>query len=99
MAEMVLGACMTTFGEPVVYTPQGGVPIEISGIYDDLYEAVDPSTQAIVTSEQPILGIKNNTLPQVPRQGDTLTVRGQTYAVKEVQKDGQGGSRLFLHKA
>lgn len=96
--DAVLETCVDTFGEPATYTPSGGSPVEVLGIYDDLYEAVDPQTGAIITSTQPVLGIKDDHLPDPPQQDDTVTVRGVTYRVKEVQTDGQGGSKLFLHR-
>ena len=95
---LVLGNCLTTFGEDIVYTPKGQPAVNMTGIFDDLYESVDPNTNAIITSQQPIVGIKDADLGQTPRQDDQVFVRGILYRVKEVQTDGQGGSRLFLHK-
>ena len=97
--DQVLGICEETFGEIVVYTPQGQDSISLNGIYDDLYEAVDPNSNTIITSDQPILGIRNSDLGVTPHQGDAVTVRGENFTVKEVQTDGQGGSKLFLHRA
>lgn len=98
ITDSVLEVCESVFGEPVVYTPQGLDPINISGIYDDLYEAVDPNTNTIITSDQPVLGIRNAELGVTPRQGDQVNVRNTDFTVKEVQTDGQGGSKLFLHR-
>ena len=105
---LVLDNCLTTFGEDIVYTPIGspsdavdakGKPaVTMTGIFDDFYEGVDPNTGAIVTSQQPIVGIKDADLGQTPRQDDQVLIRGILYRVKEVQTDGQGGSRLYLHK-
>lgn len=95
---LVLGNCLTTFGEDVVYTPQGQPAVNMTGIFDELYEGVDPNTNAIITSRQPILGIRDSDLGLTPRQDDQVLVRGILYRVKEVETDGQGGSRLYLHK-
>ncbi|OGQ23515.1 MAG: hypothetical protein A3I05_01095 [Deltaproteobacteria bacterium RIFCSPLOWO2_02_FULL_44_10] len=94
----VLGHCLTTFGEDITYTPKGGAPVVMIGIFDDFYESVDPNTGAIITSQQPIVGIRDLDLGQTPRQDDRVFVRGILYRVKEVQTDGQGGSKLYLHK-
>ena len=96
--ELILGNCLNVFGEAVVYTPSGLSSVSITGIFDNLYEVIDPNTGAIITATQPILGLRNSDLAQLPRQDDTLNVRGQDYRVKEVQVDGQGGSKLFLHE-
>lgn len=93
----ILDRCMDTFGEPITYTPKSGSPLETVGIFDNEYQAVDPNTGAIITSLEPVLGVKNANIGQTPRQDDTVLVRGKSYRVKEVQSDGSGGSRLFLH--
>ncbi len=95
---LVLGNCMTTFGEDIIYTPKGQPAVNMIGIFDGLYESVDPNTNTIVTSEQPIVGIRDSDLGQTPRQDDQVLARGVLYRVKEVQTDGQGGSKLYLHK-
>lgn len=94
----VLDSCMGAFGEDIEYTPSGGSPVSTVGIFDNEYQAIDPNTGAIVTSTGPILGVKNENLPQAPREEDTVAVRGQQYRVIQVQTDGQGGSKLLLHK-
>lgn len=95
----VLGNCLTTFGEPITYIPKGQPAVVMTGIFDDLYESVDPNTGVIITSQQPVLGIRDVDLGQTPRQDDQVLVRGILYRVKEVQTDGQSGSKLYLHKA
>ncbi len=93
-----MGNCLITFGEEITYTPKGKPAVVMTGIFDDLYESVDPNTGAIITSQQPILGIRDADLGQTPRQDDQVLVRSILYRVKEVQTDGQSGSKLFLHK-
>lgn len=95
---VVLGHCLTSFGEDIVYRPKNQAAVNMTGIFDELYEAVDPNTNAIVTSRQPILGIRDSDLGKTPRQDDQVFVRGILYRVKEVESDGQGGSRLYLHR-
>lgn len=97
-AGSVLDACMNAFAEPVEYTPSGGSVTSTSGIFDNQSEFVDPDTGAIVTSSEPILGVKDANLPRAPLEEDTLVVRSQNYRVIQVIKDGHGGSKLRLHK-
>ncbi len=95
---LMLGNCLQSFGEEIIYTPKNKPAVTITGIFDDLYESVDPNTGAIITSQQPIVGIRDADVGQTPRQEDRVFVRGILYRVKEVQTDGQGGSKLYLHR-
>jgi hypothetical protein len=97
-AASVLDSCMDAFAEEIEYTPSGGSPVTTIGIFDNQYQAVDPETGAIITSTEPMLGVKDANLPRAPIAKDEVSVRGQDYRVIEVQKDGHGGSKLLLHK-
>lgn len=92
----VLGACVATFGESVTYTPQGGSPESITGIFNARTEQVDLASG--VLSYQPTLGVKVADLSTSPRVGDTLTVRSQGYRVVDIDEDGEGGAVLLLHR-
>lgn len=95
-----MDACKRSFGESVLYTTDAGDgdQIEITAIVDQAFEVVDPNTGAYIISEQPIIGIKDDDLPSAPQKGDLVTARSTDYQVIEVQKDGQAGSKLLLHK-
>ncbi len=95
---LALGNCLETFGEQIFYMPKAQPSVVMTGIFDDLYESVDPNTLSVITSQQPIVGIRDSDLGQTPRQDDQVLVRGILYRVKEVQTDGQSGSKLYLHK-
>jgi hypothetical protein len=90
-------ACEQTFGEEITYTPDGGSPVTIRAIVDMEFEQVDPATGAIVSSNQPMIGIKDSDLAATPAPGDTCIVRGTEYKVIERREDGQSGTRLMLH--
>ncbi len=100
--EKVLDICMNTFGVDTdglfTYVPKSGTSFDIRGIFDNEYQAVDPNTQAVVSSLVPNIGIKLSDLPQSPVNGDMVIVKDQKYRISEVQKDVHGGARLFLHK-
>jgi hypothetical protein len=94
----VMDACKSAFGESIVYTPINGSPIELIAIIDEAFEAVDPNVDAIIISQQPMIGIKIDDLPSEPQKGDLVTMRGKDFKVIEAQTDGQAGTKLLLHK-
>lgn len=94
----LLGAAMRCLGEPVVYSAQGYPSVEIGAVYDGIFEELDPNTGALIVSQKPSIGVKDSDLPAAPLKGDTLTVLGRNFKVIEVMPDGQGGSKLMLHK-
>lgn len=95
----LLGNALNTFGEPVVYVPQGRSAVSITAIFDAVFEELDPNTGAIIVSKKPVLGIREADLSFTPREGDNVLIRETNYRVVEVMTDGQGGSQLRLHKA
>ena len=99
LATGLLGAATRCLGEPVVYVAQGYPSVTIQAVYDSLFQEIDGSTGAVVVSEKPSIGVRDEDLPAAPSQGDTLTVFGVEFKVIEVQSDGQGGSKLLLHTA
>lgn len=90
---------MNVFGGAITYT-RGATSVPISkAVFDDNYQAVDPNTGAIITSTNPMLGIRLADLPGGEAQsGDTVTRKGITYRVIEQQPDSEGHARLILHR-
>jgi len=82
-----------TFGEPVVVNG-----VKTTGIFMAAYESVDVSAGVPVSSVQPVLELREKDAPGV-EEGDAVTVRGVFYVVADVQADGHGVLKLFLHKA
>lgn len=99
LADLALSAVQATFGENVSYTPRGGSPQTISGVFNAQSFTVDGATGLRVMTTQPTLLIKLNALAAHPKQGDAVTVRTVAYTVKEWDDDGEGGSLLWLQKA
>ena len=97
-ANGLLGVATRRLGEPVVYFCDGHDPVSIQAVYDGLFEEIDPNTGAVVVSSKPTIGVRDSDLPATPAIGDTLTIGAQGYKVIEAQTDGQGGSKLLLHK-
>lgn len=65
-------------------------------IFDNIYQQVDPDTQALVTSTKPraLVWLKN--LPFRPKIGHTVTRAGKTYSIRDTHPDGEGSLFLFL---
>jgi hypothetical protein len=83
----------------VSYLRKGQVtPIVIKGVFDRSYLAVDPETQAIVQSTQPVCLVRLSDLPALPGEGDKVTIKSVEYKVVASEVDGYGNSLLRLHK-
>ena len=93
----VLGSCLGSFGEDVTYTPSGGAPDVISGIYNSVHEAIDEQG-VVVSTVHPNLGIRLSDLAAEPGPEDTVVIRGNTFEVTSVAEDGEGGATLLLEK-
>lgn len=85
--------CVDAFGEgteQVTFTPAGGSPSSVDGIWEAESIDVDPETGARVISNNPQISFKVAALPSAPKNNDRVIVRGITYRVKEPIFDGQG---------
>lgn len=94
------GVVQDHLGDAVTYTPGEGAAVEVSGIFDLLYQHVDLG-QAGVSSSGPAVFILLSDLDPLDPETDEdarITVEGSTYKITEVQKDGKGGVRLLLMK-
>ena len=98
---LVLGPAMAQFGEAVSYAFAGGVPVPITGVYDEQYTAVDVVDGQGVTSSMPVLGVQLSQLSSMPQQGDELVIvrTTQRFVVREVRPDGHGWAKLLLNQA
>lgn len=100
--DSVLDMTMATFGAPAVshtYTPDGGAPSPIRGIFSNEYVAVDSGQGVTSSLTAPRLGVRLSELPCVPKPGDKVTVSGVEYKIINSEEDGQGGSTLILQNA
>ena len=98
LADRVIKTGIGTFGRPVTYYPQHHDCIEIRGIFDNEFIAVDPAAGVPVDSSVPILHVRLADLPVPPSQGDRVEIGDCVYRVISNQPDGQGASVLLLHK-
>lgn len=85
-------------GTSATCTPEGGDPVEVTGNFDEAYQRLDIGTPGVSTTT-PSLFLVLSDLPSDPAEVEyAIEVAGQEFRVREVQKDGQGGVRLLLHK-
>ncbi len=90
------------FGESTqpTYTPAGGAPFAIDGVFDNAYLGVvtladgSPDMQTV----NPVLGVRISQFPAPPVAGDKVYIASvaQTYIVNEVKVDGHGWAKLEL---
>lgn len=91
-------ACQAVFGTPVLYAPEEGGAVTVSGIFDSAYVRVNAG-EAGVSSCGPAVFLRLEDLPTDPREDDAdYTIEGATYRSIEAQPDGQGGVLVQLQK-
>lgn len=66
-------------------------------IFDDSFFSVNTETGAEQSSKRPIMGVTTADLP-TPRNSekDRIILNGVTFAITDVQPDGEAGTTLFL---
>jgi hypothetical protein len=91
---------LAVFGEWVELLLEGqDDPIAARGIFTARHQEVDPSSGIPISAVQPMLEVWSANLPTEPTEGDSVSVRGQTYLIVDCQPDGHGFLRLMLHRS
>ncbi len=99
LSESLFDACLSAFGEEVEYRSKSGEAATIQGVFIREYLSLEQGTfDAAVSSAKSALEIKANVLPVSPALGDSLSVRGETYHVVEVQPNSEGQIKLILKR-
>ena len=95
-----LGIIVPACGEEIEYRPRAkpGVRYKLKAVYDDEYEAVDPETNQIISSNSPRIGVRYSDLISPPQKDDEVYILGETFKVYDSQEDGQGGVTIYLHR-
>ena len=86
-------AVFCIFVEPVVVNG-----VSATGVFMAAHESVDVSTGMPVSTVQPVLEVKERDFPVGIEEGDAVNVRCVSYVVADVQPDGHGVLKLFLHR-
>ena len=88
------------FGVATTYIPATGTvgATSVRGIFDAAYVRVDAG-QVGVESAGPMVFYRTVDLPLDPDSDDPeIVIEGVSYGVRERQRDGQGGIRMFLQR-
>jgi hypothetical protein len=93
-----LGTLTTCLGETVTYKPCRGGSVEIEAVFDRTYVSVDPETEQVISTNEPMLGVRLSDLPFKPQKNDRVLICGETFKVIDSQEDGQGGASLLMHR-
>lgn len=98
LTDCIADAATCTFGESITYRPQSGGSVDLTGIFNQIHETVDPDTERVVATNQPTLGLRVSDLTFTPEKYDIVIVRNKEYRVVDSQEDGEAMINLFLHK-
>ncbi len=98
LVNRILGHTTRILGEKIKYTFKKGGDVQIDAIFDQEWEQVDPDTEQVVSTNQPVLGVRLSDLKDEPKIGDEILILrdNKKYVVQDTREDGQGGVSLFL---
>lgn len=83
------------FSEEVIIS-NGTTSQTVKGVFDNTYQIVDPSTQAVMISGKPRVTIWKADVPFTVKQGQSVTARNRTYKIVDIQDDKEGAVTLYL---
>ena len=99
LANRILTAATTRLGEPVSLTREGS-SYQLHGIFSQTFSDVDVDTGLRVTTEVPTLIVNASDIAIEPSGNDRVTIaNGETYLVREVRRDGEGGLILLMYQS
>jgi len=85
------------FGTTATYTPSGGSPTSVKGIFDKDYIAVDSGGSVPIALEQPRFLCATSDV-SAAAEDDAITIQGTAYLIKVVENDGTGVTILVLEE-
>lgn len=89
-------AVKSGFSRATTYTPEGGDPVEVRGIYDAAYVSATPGTPNVSTSAPAVFYLLAD-LPSDPEHDDpTIVVGTESFKVIEVKKDSNAAGVLLV---
>jgi hypothetical protein len=92
LADKLNAQVLASFGREVLYRPQAGEPLTVTGILDAGARQEDAAPGAYA-----LLFVRAAAFPEPPARGDEVTVAGSVYKVVDLEADAEGGLRLVLH--
>lgn len=85
-------------GEDATYTPSGGSPSTVRGMFLDPYQSASLGDVAIVGGSDPTFAAMTADVPNAAR-GDTLVYGGTTYTVRNVEPSAPAGFSILQLRA
>ena len=98
LAARVQVAGQDALGEAVTYTPSGGSPASMRGVFSAAGVRIDFDSGVAVESRSPMVSMHLADFGTPPARGDEVTVRSIDYTVLFIQPDGEGDADLFLEE-
>lgn len=98
LVSSMLSVCANVFGSDVIYIDNSETTYELTGIFSNEYEGVDPENGYSVISSIPNIGIKLADWPKTPIAREKITHNSIEYLVRHTEEDGEGGAVVFLDK-
>lgn len=93
-SALLTHACQQTFGEPVVYRPEAGDPVAVTGLVTRASEEEQQQDGVYLH-----LALAISDLASPPVRGDRATIQGVHYIVWQSLVDEAGGYNLGLRRA
>ncbi len=86
-------------GEAVIYAPEAGAPVTVTGVFDEVYILAQGDPEAGVETINSAVFVRLADLPVDPElDTPTLTIRSVDYRVVNRKPDGLGGIVLVLRR-
>jgi len=98
LAGDLVSCAVDILGISAEYMPLSGGSYLIDGIFDKLFEQVDPDTEIVVASQAPMFDVKTKDLKAEPVKGDKIKIKGIVYKVTDSQEDGVAAIKLVLQR-
>ena len=93
LAGLMNDACQQTFGEPVVYQPETGDPVVVTGMVTRATEEEQQQDGVYLH-----LAVSISDFDAPPVRGDRATIQGVDYIVWQTLVDQAGGYNLALRR-
>lgn len=91
-----LALLQTLDGRVITYTPDGGTPRVIAGMFQAFSEAVGGETVDVLVNN-PILSVRTMDVPELA-VGDVFAIDGQDYEAAVIRPDSEGITEIMMEK-
>lgn len=89
---------LLSIGELVTFKGDGALTEEITAVFSDEFLMIDPETAQKVTNSEPHILVNLDDLSREPVLGDVFEIRSTEFSVGYMERDGEGGAKLFLRE-